>query len=223
MESHEKDLNLIRVVREGSSLEEAERLLSEGAQINGRDDYGNTPLHEAAISRKEEMAKLLIRSGADIDAKGKYGKHPLHCAVTWHSGEVADIEQRDVLRKSLAKVFFEEGADVNARNNNGETPLHTAVPAKGYRMLEAVLLLIATGADVNAADKDGQTPLHLAASRFSHPDLVRLLVNSGADVNATCVNRGVHPKATIATRTPLHIAANSGECGWSENTNLARR
>lgn len=52
---------------------------------------------------------------------------------------------------------------------------------------------------VNSRDKEGrETPLHLAAAR-GHTDVVRWLVQHGADVNARCYNEF----------TPLHLASNA--------------
>lgn len=61
----------------------------------------------------------------------------------------------------------------------------------------AVRDLLAAGADVDTASVDGATALHWAVHR-DLPALVRLLVDSGADVSAT--NRyGVQPIALAAT------------------------
>ena len=42
-------MTLLHEAAEKSDLEEAERLLAEGAEINAKDESGNTPLHAAAI------------------------------------------------------------------------------------------------------------------------------------------------------------------------------
>jgi len=55
-----------------------------------------------------------------------------------------------------------------------------------------------SGADVNAKyGRDGDTPLPVAA-RNNHKDIAKLLLDKGADVNATDLNR---------MNMPLHIAA----------------
>lgn len=43
-------------------------LVSRGANVNARSQYGWTPLGEAAIKNSEEVALYLVGSGADIDA-----------------------------------------------------------------------------------------------------------------------------------------------------------
>ena len=52
----------------------ARLLFENGADINTRDDEGDTPLHSV---KTKPMLKLLIENGADIKAKNKEGKTPL--------------------------------------------------------------------------------------------------------------------------------------------------
>lgn len=73
-------------------------------------------------------------------------------------------------------------ADINKRDKNDRTPLYCA--AKGGNFAE-VKRLLALGADPNALSNDlpanNRTPLHVAANL----DVVRLLVEHGADIDAT--------------------------------------
>ena len=76
-----------------------------------------------------------------------------------------------------------------------DEPLLVAAARDGN--VAAVRDLLAAGADVGAASVDGATALHWAAHR-DLPELVRLLIEAGADVSAT--NRyGVQPIALAAT------------------------
>lgn len=54
-----------------------------------------------------------------------------------------------------------------------------------------------TGADINKADDYGRTPLHVAASA-DYSEMVRFLIDRGANVHVTSVGEG---------QTPLHYAA----------------
>ena len=53
------------------------------------------------------------------------------------------------------------------------------------------------GADINKADDYGRTPLHVAASA-DYPDMVRFLIENGADFHVTTKGE---------LQTPLHFAA----------------
>jgi ankyrin repeat protein len=79
------------------NLEEAQRLIKEGASIEAKDNYGITPLilaavtgHEtmwtplmlAAIEGHEDVCKLLIDSKASVEAEDNDGWTPLRMAAT---------------------------------------------------------------------------------------------------------------------------------------------
>ncbi len=84
-----------------------------GADVEAKDNGGQTPLHWAARRNHIEIAKLLIELGADVNAKKFDGWTPLHWA-SWNS----HIE--------IVKFLIEKGADVEAKDNRGITPLHLA-------------------------------------------------------------------------------------------------
>ena len=56
----------------------ARLLIEHGANIDSKDDLGDTTLHNA---ESLEMASFLIDSGADIEAKNTLDETPLHSAV----------------------------------------------------------------------------------------------------------------------------------------------
>ncbi len=81
--------------------------------------------------------------------------------------------------KSLLKF---EKADPNARNDHEQTPLHFASRGNfGYGNGDIVKLLLDAGADPNVRDRHGYLPLFIAID-FARPDVVRALVEGGADI-----------------------------------------
>src|SRR3990172_1434828 len=125
-------------------------LVARGADMNDKDDCGNTPLHVAARDGKIDAIRVLVKDcQADVNAKDNYGDTQLHWAARY--GQV------DVIRV----LVNECRADVNAKDNYGYTPLHWAAR---YGQVDAIRVLVnECRADVNAKDNYGQTPLHKAA------------------------------------------------------------
>ena len=148
----------------GGDIEAVKEFLVAGTDVNVKDGWGWTPLHNAAWWGHKEIAELLLANGADVDAKDEDGYTPLHFAGN----------------KEVAKLLIAEGADVDAKSTDGSIPLHGAA---FWGLKEVAELLIAKGADVNAKDYKGVTPLHDAAL-WGHKEIAELLLANGADVNA---------------------------------------
>jgi len=153
-------------------------------------DYGETPLHAAALWGHKSVAAYLLMHRADVNAKNNYGVTPLHEAAG--NGHV-----------EVAKLLLVNKADVNAGSTNGGMPLLIAV-ANNHK--DTVELLLAYKAKVNAKDYKGRTPLHEAASRGRHREVVELLLAHQADVNAKDDDGS----------TPLHLAVATDRNGVAE-------
>ena len=85
-------------------LELMDWLITQGADINARDEYERTPLHYHAQVNNVEKVALLLERGADIEAQDKYKNTPLHFAE--YNAEVAQL-------------LIEKGADIKAKDNRG--------------------------------------------------------------------------------------------------------
>jgi ankyrin repeat protein len=148
-------------------------LLARGANPNAADRAGFTALHSAAGSDYGySTAEALLRHGANPNAKNMHGSTALHQAASQGAIKVMEL-------------LLANRADVNAGNNDGYTPLHGAVSyGKNDTRKSAVKILLERGANPNAkTSRDGETPFHKAVSR-GDIEIVRLLIDYGADVNA---------------------------------------
>jgi ankyrin repeat protein len=142
----------------------AARLLGQGADVEAKNNQGDSPLLLAARSQKAEVANLLIAKGAGLEDKNDQGDTPLIAACTVGS-------------TALTQLLVEKGADINARDDVGATPLMYAALAGNTTILD---LLLAKGAAMNAADDNGKTPLMYAASAGSVDAVKRMLAKSAS-------------------------------------------
>jgi hypothetical protein len=84
--------------------------LNSGVNPNELDEYGYTPLIEAAIVDSVATAKKLISYGADVNTQDITGNTPLHWAVENNNME-------------LAQILLDHHANPNTPNLTGQSPL----------------------------------------------------------------------------------------------------
>lgn len=184
-------------------------LLKNGANINAKTMYGETPFELASLHQHLRICKILLNAGQDVNCVYKNGNTALHHAV------VNKIE-------SVVKLLLKKGAKHNAQNDFGETPFELAsyhqyshiceiLQEKTLELNESLNCavwncnrkemerLIEKGADVNSEDKLGQTPLHVAAIKAIE-SIVRFLLKKGANINA-------RTKFIYGGQTPFELAA----------------
>jgi uncharacterized protein len=137
------------------------------------------PLVKAVARNDLKAAMALLAKGADANVKNSVEIPVLVMAI--RSGSAPMVE-----------ALLKNRADPNVRDvDTGLTPLLEEIGnVQAPHRVEIVKVLLAAGADVNMAirkEEDflmGVTPLMLAASAGDE-DVVQLLLDKGADVNAT--------------------------------------
>lgn len=157
-------------------------LIERGADLDPRDFPDNaTPLHFAALHGDLQTIRLLVEAGADVDGKGDdYGLGVLGWATCFQQ-----------VREDVADYLLAHGATFN---------LWTAIALDREDDVRAMITrqppLLRSRMSRN---QHRRTPLHHAAAK-GRPKIVRLLLEFGADPNATDATGG----------TPMTTASQEG-------------
>lgn len=174
-------------------INQIERHIHWGSDINAIDADGRTPLHVAARQGQTAVVNLLLKNGAEINVVDRQGYAALHDALLAKRIQIADLLLKKGATLDVQKLLWsvvdaglgdrgvlqwlaKHGADFNAVNVTGMTPLAKAI-VDNQRSL--VKFLVAQGADVNRTDAQGRLPLQLASS-LQDQFIFRLLQKHGA-------------------------------------------
>jgi uncharacterized protein len=128
-----------------------------------------SPIADAAMRNDFKTVRTLIRQSTDVNAAQPDGMTALHWAAYLDNLE-------------MASLLIEAGADVEARNRVGASPMYLATVNGSARMIER---LIEAGDDPNAVLTETLETVLMLTARTGNPDAVQVLIDHGADVNAT--------------------------------------
>jgi len=161
----------LHVASRNGQVNMARFLTAEGADVNLRDPRGTTALWMAARRGHREVVEFLIEKGADINASNNQGVTPLAIAKQQKHTEIVEL---------LQKHGAQDDSDAAPEESKPAKSLHEAAAEGDSQQVKA---LIAEGVNVNGGDGRDNPPLCRAVKAGSM-DVVKLLVEAGADVNA---------------------------------------
>jgi ankyrin repeat protein len=217
------DEELIDATRDNNLLE-VERLLSVGADIEARDDYGFTPLHEACDRGHVQVVQALREHGADIEAKDTHGTRPLHCAC-WNGhlavvNELLSPNDSNGATTSILGKRKRQGANIELKNSDGETPLHLASEGDHLPVVKA---LVSGGANILAVSNEGLLPIHFALSEGNSAVSKYLLQHIYATTRRLPLHKLLEdltwigdPNSTSIGVPPLHAALDENVLGTDD-------
>ena len=174
-------------LRERKTVKKVAFILDHGADINQKDQDGNTVLYNALKHRCSiKTIQRLLNAGADVNARNHDGDTPLL-----------------VLLQQLNSVLLPGSDDPDyfpfPDSSEEKSIQHTECDAESF-FTEAIPLLLNAGADVNICNNHDDTPL-IIACRYGGSTIQKMLIAAGADVNYRDGN-GVTPLMGILRNFP---------------------
>lgn len=163
--------------------------LSKGADVQKVDSHGATLLHTAVDNGHIDLVSLLLDHGADVNAADPKGLAPMHLVPAG--------------RSDIIDLLVRSGSHVDIKDHNENSSLMLAV---FQDQPERVKTYLRQEADVNAAEPisalinvvgDAMLPPILVAIHEQHTDVLKVLIEHGADLRA---------KFTESGQTVLHHA-----------------
>ncbi len=143
-----KKFSWIQAARE-NSLHIANLLTVAGADINEKDQYGQTALMYAVSQNLQKGVQLLLKAGADVNCKNARDETVLMRAAFKNLSD-------------MLSLLIRNGANVNEKDISGWTALMYA--SKGGAE-QCINILRSAGADPDARNKKGETAAQIAKKR----------------------------------------------------------
>ncbi len=173
-------------------------LVQKGADLEGHNKIGKTPLVFAAYENRSNIVKTLLSLGAQINAQDEFGQTALMEAAYLNYADIVQIlldnhaktEIKDEKGRTamilaaqmncpdIIKLLAEHGANLEARDTFKRTPLLFAANEGNEK---AVDMLLKKGAQVNAVNRIGQTALMKAVEK-GYKGVIRKLFKYGASL-----------------------------------------
>ncbi len=185
-------ITLYLAVQRGD-LDQLERHIYWGTDINSALPNGQYPLHVAAEKGRIVMVKTLLKHGAEIDAADAAGETALEVAILAGRTRIAEVllgaggrldasqlllkaADADSTDRDTLRFLITHGADTEQRNADGDTALLIAIRRDNHRLATH---LVRAGAEVNVQAADGRSALALARE-LGFAELIQLLERNGA-------------------------------------------
>lgn len=118
----------------------AEVLIKNGASLNIKDEFGQTPLHYLVMNSSAETIKLCLTFNFDVNVVNKEEENLLFSAA--NSNKNVEVLQ----------LLIDLGLDVNHRNRSGQTALNR-VFASENKKIEKIKCLLKNGANISTTDR----------------------------------------------------------------------
>ncbi len=213
----------LHIAAAANEAEVAQFLLDNGANINATNYKGFTPLYLASFYCYLDMVKLLLFNNADTSIKDVNGKTALD-AIGSYRRNMCDSNARQEILSMLEDVVKITSvvtikAALEADNNSSNYYTTDVTSKKVEQLINELFAAINIGnfqkvekciketesigikSEILSSEKHGIKPIHFTTDKCNLK-ILQLLLNEGADINAT---------STEYLNTSLHIAAINGK------------
>ena len=155
-------VQLYYINKKAINIDIVKLVIDYGANINIKNNCGNTPLHMCV---DETTTELLLVNGADINAQNNNGFSVLSMAVLRNDIRIVKLllqykvklnqlnctncnELHNVMNKDIAELLIQNGVLLNKKNNSNHTPLCYAIQLENIELVELFLAYNANIKDV---------------------------------------------------------------------------
>ena len=165
------DLLFLSAVKKGDTAA-TKIFLSKGADVNAKNESGNSALYLATTVGKTDLIQFLLKKGAKINQKNM-------------NGETALAEAIGSRRASAVKILLDNGADINAKNEVGMSMLTYAAYSEAIFIIAAVEMTKTAPKKPNPYKPD------------KNLTIIKFLLDRGAKVDANALAIAKHLKTTL--------------------------
>ena len=202
-------------------------LINRGADVNGYDARGETPLFYAIRSQSRDYVTLLLKNGADVNWQNNEGYTPIMSAISCHKKYLLDdlINTTQVVNLKLktksGMTALEMLIDTNrhdllkrlARHNNYKqyfndiNLLARAIEKNCKLPIIKEILALMDKSEINKQTIAGLTPLMLAV-KADRLEIVKLLIKFGAEPKQVVI---INKNAAVKANEPKELGFTTAE------------
>lgn len=142
-----RGINTLFLDIEKDDLEAVKSVVKDNLNIT--DNYGRTPLINAALYCKNEIIEWLLEHGANPNLQDKNGYTALHFSA-------------QECHTKTTQLLLQNGVDINIQDKNGNTASWVAIMYwKGGENFKTLKMLYDKGADLTLKNKAGKSAIEL--------------------------------------------------------------
>ncbi len=189
----EKPTVTLYLAMQRGDIEQIERHIVWGTDMNQLDRDGFAPLHVAVRKGRIAITRMLLKHGVNVEIQDANGHTPMYHAVLGARPRIADLllksgaqihattwlldaTRQGIGKREVIRYLAQHGANLEAKDSKGDTPLLIAIRQGNHKLAKH---LVNYGADVTVSDTQGKTALEIAKT-LKLRDIALLLQRNGA-------------------------------------------